>query len=349
MKRKQGGAREGRYSRQLLLENWKQEKLTASKVLVVGIGALGAAAATNLVALGVGEITLVDFDTVEISNLNRQVLFRESDIGKAKVTVAAKHLKELNSDIKINQYNQDMRVLPKGVYESPKAILDCLDSFEDKRWLNSVCVELKKPLIHGGMYGWYGNVQVVIPFKTPCLECQPLIPPERLEKACTPPGKRRREEEQAAATWQKQKIKKTKMPSISTVSTIIGGLQAQQTLKLIMGGEEASLQSNYLFYDGRTESITKLELQRNPNCIVCGEKYAVRTTEYAIDKDEDIRSLKDRLIMSWGLVEPIRAILNGQILQDNKKIGELHLGQGDALYVYDRSMYKPMRLALKVQ
>nr|MDO8135711.1 ThiF family adenylyltransferase [Candidatus Njordarchaeum guaymaensis] len=344
MKRKQVGEKEGRYDRQLIAENWKQENLTSSKVLVAGVGALGSVIATNLVVLGIGEMVLVDFDTIEKSNLNRQFLFREQDVGKPKVDVAGKYLSELNPDVKIRVYNDDIRAVPREVYSSCNVIVDSLDTFEDRRWLNSICVDTKKPLVHGGMYGWFGNVQVVIPFKTPCLECQPLIPAERLQKACTPPGERRKQENNG----RREKEKKNKIPSFSTVSTVIGGIQAQETLKLILGGEETQLLDNYLFYDGKTESFTHLELQRNPECIVCGDKFLLRTVEYAIDRDESIRSLKDRFIMGWGLVEPIRVILRGQMLQDETRIGELSVGKEDALYVYDRSMYKPIRLLLRV-
>lgn len=343
MKRREGEAKEGRYDRQLAAENWKQEKLASSRVLVAGVGALGSIVATSLVALGIGEIVLVDFDTIETSNLNRQLLFRDRDVGKPKVDVASKYLSELNPDVRIHVYNDDIRSVPREVYASCSVVVDSLDTFEARRWLNSICIDTKRPLVHGGMYGWFANVQVVIPFKTPCLECQPLIPAERLQKACTPPGKRRKQESNPEL-----KKKKNRIPSFSTISTIIGGIQAQETLKLILGGKKTPPLSNYMFYDGRSGLFTVLELKRNPECIACGEKYLLKTVEYAIDGHENVRSLKNRLIMSWGLVEPIRTILRGQILQDETRVGELNLGSKDALYVYDKSMYKPIRLLLRV-
>jgi molybdopterin/thiamine biosynthesis adenylyltransferase len=312
-------------------------------VLVAGVGALGSVVATNLVSLGIGEIILVDFDNVEISNLNRQLIFREKDIGKPKVEAASKYLSELNPDVRIRKYDQDLQRLPEEVFESSHVIMDCLDTFEVRRWLNSVCVSLKRPLIHGGLYGWFGNVQVVIPYKTACLECQPLIPAERLQKACTPLGARRLNQQ----VEKEQEEKRRKVPSFPTVPTVIGGIQSQEALKLIMEGKNLSLLDNYLFYDGRSESFTQVQLQRNPDCIVCGEKYVLKTVEYAIDKEENIRSLKDRLIATWGLVEPIRVISSGLMLEDSTKIGELDKGQNVNLYVYDHSLYRPMRLVLK--
>jgi molybdopterin/thiamine biosynthesis adenylyltransferase len=344
MRTKKGTEREGRYARQLIAEDWKQEKLKAAKVLIAGIGALGSVVSTNLVSLGIGEIILVDFDTVEISNLNRQFIFREKDIDRPKATVASEYLRELNPDVRIQVYNADLHTIPKAVFESCNVIVDCLDTFEVRRWLNSVCISLKKPLVHGGIYGWLGNVQVVVPFKTPCLECQPLIPAERLQKACTPLGERRKTEEKEKVFEEEEK---KKVPSIPTVSTLVGGIQAQETLKLVMGEEGTKILDNYLFYDGKSESFTQVQLRRNPDCIVCGEKFSLKTIEYAIDKEENVRSLKDRLIASWGLVEPIRVISNGVILEDNVKMRELGAGENEVLYVYDRSLFKPMRLMLR--
>ena len=343
---KKAGKNEGRYARQLIAENLKQEKLRAAKVLVVGVGALGSVVSTNLVSLGIGETILVDFDTIELSNLNRQLLFRKKDIGRPKVLVAGEYLKDLNPEVTITTYDVDVHSIPKEVFSTCNVIVDCLDTFEVRRWVNSVCVSLKKPLVHGGIYGWLGNVQVVIPFNTPCLECQPLIPTERLQKACTPPGERRKVEEDEK---RKDEEARNKVPSISTVSTLIGSIQAQETLKLIMDGEGTRILDNYLFYDGKAEAFTQVQLQRNPNCIVCGEKFSLKTIEYAIDKEEDISSLKNRLIASWGLEEPIRVISKGIILEDSVKIGELDTGGNETLYVYDHSLFKPMRLMLKTQ
>lgn len=341
MRAKKGEEKEGRYARQLIAENWRQEKLKAAKVLIAGIGALGSVVSTNLVSLGIGVTVLVDFDTIEISNLNRQFIFREKDIGRPKVIAASEYLKDLNPDVRIQVYNADLHTIPKTVFESCNVIVDCLDTFEVRRWLNSVCVSLKKPLVHGGIYGWLGNVQVVVPFSTPCLECQPLIPADRLQKACTPPGERRKAEEKERRTEEEEK---NKVPSIPTVSTLVGGIQAQETLKLIMGGEDIKILDNYLFYDGKSESFTQVQLQRNPDCIVCGEKFSLKTIEYAIDKEENVRSLKDRLISSWGLVEPIRVISNGVILEDDVKMRELEIKENEAIYVYDHSLFKPIRL-----
>jgi hypothetical protein len=143
------------------------------------------------------------------------------------------------------------------------------------------------------MYGWYGNIQVIIPFVTPCLECQPLLPRERFQKSCTPPGKKREKE-----------VEQPKFPSVSTITAVLSGIQAQETLKILLN--LSPLIDNYLFYDGMSQSFTTIKLERNPKCIICSDQYKLEGIEYAIDKQETIRELKERLIATLGLVEPIK-------------------------------------------
>ena len=118
-----------RYDRQILIENWDQEKIRKSKVIIVGLGALGTVAATSLAMAGVGELILIDHDTIEISNLNRQLLFRTQDVGKSKVDIAAQELKRINSDIKITPLNSKIQEVPLSALENVNVILEGLDTF----------------------------------------------------------------------------------------------------------------------------------------------------------------------------------------------------------------------------
>jgi len=172
--------------------------------------------AVFLALMGVGKLILVDMDTVELSNLNRQLLFTEKDIDEYKARVAAEKLREINPNVYVIDRNESLVNVPRRYFEESDVIVDGLDNFEARRWLNSVCVGLNKPLVHGGMYGWYGNVQVVIPYVTPCLDCQPLLPRERFQKSCTPPGKKR------------EKVEPPKFPGVSTISAVLSGIQAQE-------------------------------------------------------------------------------------------------------------------------
>ncbi len=325
---------EGRYHRQKIVEGWNQEKLSQSTVFLAGVGALGSMVAVYLALMGVGKLILVDMDTIELSNLNRQLLFTESDIGEFKAKVAAEKLREMNPNIYVIDRNESLISVPRKYYEESDVIVDGLDSFEARRWLNSVCISLTKPLVHGGMYGWYGNIQVIIPNVTPCLECQPLLPRERFQKSCTPPGKRR------------EKVEQPTFPGVSTISAVLSGIQAQETLKILLN--LSPLIDNYLFYDGLSQSFTKIKLERNPKCIICSDKYRLEGIEYAIDKQETIKELKDRLIVTLGLVEPIRVIHKTRFIEDDTKIEDMELRSGELLFVYDKSLGKPLKLRAKI-
>lgn len=325
-----------RYNRQLLLKEWDQKKLKDSCVMVAGIGALGSVVALNLAMMGVGELILVDFDTVELSNLSKQLLYGEEDLGKPKVEVAGEKLEEVNSEIKIVTLNRDLRKVNRSYFEKCNVIVDGLDTFEVRRWLNSMCISLSKPLVHGGFYGWYGNVQVVIPFKTACLECQPLIPPEKLQKMCTPPGRVRR----------KVKVEEEKIPTVASVATVIGGMQTQEVLKILLG--LPSILENYVFYDGISQSLTKIKLKINPECVVCSDKYRIKGINYTLEYQETLNQLKNRLIITYGLANP-EIVIKGKVISDeNLKISDLKLKTGDVIFVIDERLAKPLKLKIRI-
>lgn len=323
-----------RYNRQMRLKEWNQEKLLNSTVFIAGVGALGSIIALNLAMMGVGHLILCDFDTIELSNLARQVLFKNEDIGKSKVLTAKSALEQINPTIGITALDQKLETIDQKIFEQCDVIADGLDTFEARRWLNSLCVTLKKPLVHGGMFGWMGNVQVVIPFKTPCLECHPLIPQERLQKPCTPPGEERKELE-------KEQPEENKIPTLATVSSIIAGIQSQEVIKILLNSDKVL--STYLFYDANSETITNVELVLNQNCIICG-KYRLEGVNFAIDEEDRIRDIKNRIIMSWGLQEPLQVAIKGIIQKDEVKVKDLSLKEKEPIFVWDKSPSKPLKL-----
>ncbi len=325
--------KESRYERQILLKEWDQQKIRNGKVFIAGMGALGCVVALDLVLMGIGKLIICDFDTIEKSNLSRQMLFQESDINKSKVTVAQKYLIDLNPDVEIIAFNKEIQEVNPKIYEESDVIVDGLDTFEARRWLNSISVDKNKPLVHGGMYGWLGNVQVVIPFKTPCLDCQPLLPQERLQKPCTPPGKKRKKT---------KKVKKApKMPSLLTISTIIGGIQAQETVKLILG--VGKLLDNFLFYDGLSQTFTLMKLNQNSNCIVCG-KNRIKGVDFSVDPRDTVRDLKDRLIMTLDIKEPMKVIVKGIIRNDNVKLNKIGIQNKESILIINKEMAKPLKI-----
>ncbi|MHA1424940.1 MAG: HesA/MoeB/ThiF family protein [Candidatus Helarchaeota archaeon] len=324
-----------RYKRQMLLKEWNQEKLQKSSVFIAGVGALGTIIALNLSMMGVGHLILCDFDTIEVSNLARQVLFENSDVGRSKVVTAKKALERINPTITITALDQNLKTVERKFFEECDVVADGLDTFEARRWLNSLCITLKKPLVHGGMFGWTGNVQVIIPFKTACLECHPLIPQERLQKPCTPPGEARKDE--GSQIQEEEKI-----PTIATVATIIAGIQSQEIIKLLLGSDK--ILDGFLFYDGHSEAFTKVPLVQNPNCIICG-KYRIEGINFAIDLNETIRELKNRVIMTWGLEEPLKMVIKGVIQQDDVTLAGLRIKEKEPIFVWDNlPQTKPLKL-----
>lgn len=326
---------EGRYHRQQLVDRWNQEKIRRARVFIAGVGALGSVAALNLAMMGVGELVLVDYDTVEVSNFNRQLLFREDDVGRNKAEAAKDFLLEVNPEVTVKVFPDNITEVPREEYEKCDVIIDGLDTFEARRWLNSLAVDLRKPLVHGGIYGWWGNVQVIVPYVTPCLECQTLMARERLTQPCTPAGETRKTERvgsEGGAT-----------PALATVSCVIGGLQAQETTKIILGLEPLN---SYLFYDGLSGTFTAVKLERNPKCVVCGEEYAVRGVEYALDPEETFGEFKERVKLTWGLDDPVRVVHAARLVCDDEVIGDV-VREGDLLFVYDQTRAKPVKIKVK--
>jgi molybdopterin/thiamine biosynthesis adenylyltransferase len=164
-----------RYHRQLLIPEFGgegQRRLKNSRIVVIGIGGLGCASATYLTAAGVGHITLVDFDRVELSDLNRQVLYWEEDRGEKKVLVARRRLSRLNPAIEI--IPTFAKITKKNVFsiiKDAQVVVDGLDNLPARLMVNSACVQCKIPYIYGGVSRLRGMVTTILPGKTPCLAC----------------------------------------------------------------------------------------------------------------------------------------------------------------------------------
>ncbi|MFX0123373.1 MAG: ThiF family adenylyltransferase [Candidatus Hodarchaeota archaeon] len=163
-----------RLDRQFRLPGWKQETLKQSTVLIVGIGGLGVEVAKNLAMVSVGKLILVDLDTVEYSNLNRQLLFIGAPEGVSKAEFAAKRLREMNPFISVEAYNCALQNLPPRLYHEADLYIAGLDSIEARSELNRRAVHNQKPLIDAGTAAYNGHVYCVFPFSNACLECDPL-------------------------------------------------------------------------------------------------------------------------------------------------------------------------------
>ncbi|MHA1371038.1 MAG: ThiF family adenylyltransferase [Promethearchaeota archaeon] len=170
--------------------------LKGAMVFIAGVGALGCEIAKDLALAGIGKLILVDLDTIETSNLSRQLLFRLEDIGKPKAEVAAIRVKELNPDMDVEFYFTKIQDLPQSLYENSDVIIAALDNVQARFDLNVIARKVKRPMIEGGTVGFEGHVQVIIPDglklmdETACYRCVVPIPPpdNRLIAACTPKG-----------------------------------------------------------------------------------------------------------------------------------------------------------------
>jgi adenylyltransferase/sulfurtransferase len=237
------GERE-RYDRQIMIKGIGeegQEKLKRAKVFIAGVGGLGSPISLYLAAAGVGTIRLVDHDTVELSNLNRQVLHGDKDIGKRKGDSAVEKLKKLNQSVKVEAVAEmitedNVSQLVDGF----DLIVDALDNLPTRYVLNKAAIDKNMPFFHGAVYGFEGRAMTVIPRKSACLWC-----------------------------IYKGRVTQEKFPVIGVAPAVIGCLQATEVIKYITGIGEL-LTNKLLIYDGLNLEFTKLTVERDPNCQHCG-------------------------------------------------------------------------------
>jgi molybdopterin/thiamine biosynthesis adenylyltransferase len=160
-----------RYNRQKIIEKWDQSKLTESKIIVVGAGALGNYVCAGLIGLGIGNIEIYDFDEIEIHNLNRQSLFTEEDIGKNKADILKDRLTERNSEVNIQGFNE--KITEKNIstlFNDANVIIDAVDNLETRSIISRFCLIKNIPLIHGATSSDGGQI-ATITRETPCIEC----------------------------------------------------------------------------------------------------------------------------------------------------------------------------------
>ncbi len=233
-----------KYSRQIALKEIGEEgqlKLKNSKVAIVGAGGLGSPCALYLSVSGIGEITLIDKDVVELSNLNRQVLHWHRDIGKPKVISFEEKLKELNPYLKVIPKNQKLDLdNVKSLLAGHDFVVDALDNFGDRLILNKACIELGIPYVHGAVYGFEGEVMTIIPGKSPCIGCRGI----------------------------RAKDDQTFFPVIGVVPGVIGTIQASEVIKGILGIGEL-LTDKLLRYNSLTQEFVSFKINKNPKCEYC--------------------------------------------------------------------------------
>ena len=243
-----------RYSRHILLDEIGiegQEHILAAHALVIGAGGLGSPVALYLASAGVGHITLVDHDTVDLTNLQRQIAHRTSSVGQHKVASAAESITAINPGVQVHTIAERAgAALLDTLVPQADVVLDCSDNFSTRQAINRACVEHDKPLVAGAAIRFDGQVSVYDSRQpqAPCYAC--IFPPDQ------PP------EEVQCAT----------MGVFSPIVGIIGAVQAAEALKLLSGAG-TPLAGRLLMLDGRPMAWSEIRMARDPACSVCGKQH----------------------------------------------------------------------------
>ena len=239
-----------RYSRHLALSEVGpegQRRLKGSSVVIVGVGGLGTPAAAYLTAVGVGKVGLVDGDTVEMQNLQRQFLFRETDIGRKKVEVAAEGLRRINPSVEVVAHD---RKLDSGnaleVIRKYEVVIDATDNLPSRYLVNDACVLLGKPDVYASALGFDGQASVFFALLGPCYRClSPSPPPPESVESCEDAG------------------------VFGVLPSVMGGIQAVQAIHILLG-TGSPLIGRLLVFNGLDTTFDEVRLKKDPACRVCG-------------------------------------------------------------------------------
>ncbi len=232
-----------RYGRQMILPDWgtaTQERLRGSRAFVAGAGGLGGPACLFLGAAGIGTLRICDFDKLELSNLNRQIIHDELRVGMVKSESARITLSKLNPDVVVEPITERLEEdnLDEVIGEAD-VVVDCLDNFETRHLLNSWCLRSGVPLVHAGIWGLEGRVTFIHPPETPCLACLfPEAPPQEV------------------------------FPVLGATPGVIGTIQAMEAIKFL-AGTGRNLKGRMLSCDFSEMTFREFPVRRDPACSVC--------------------------------------------------------------------------------
>lgn len=245
-----------RYSRHIILPEVGgagQQKMLEARILLLGAGGLGSPAAYYLAAAGIGNLGIVDFDQVDLSNLQRQIIHSTERIGMLKTESAKKTIQALNPDVNVTLYNQKIdssNIL--SIIKDYDYVVDGSDNFPTRYLVNDACVMENKTLVHGSIYRFEGQVTVFKPNSGPCYRClYPEPPPPGMSPNCQEGG------------------------VLGVLAGIIGNLQVVEVLKLILGIGEP-LVGKLLIYDALKTEFRNLNLRKDASCPLCGEEPTIK-------------------------------------------------------------------------
>src|SRR6516165_7922581 len=246
-----------RYSRHLIMAEVGMEgqlKLKNARVLLIGTGGLGAPLGLYLAAAGVGHLGLLDFDVVDFTNLQRQVTFGSSDVGKPKTEAARTRLSNLNPDIQIQTFATKLTSENAlEIFKDFDVVVDGTDNFPTRYLVNDACVLLGKPNVYGSIFRFEGQATIFGMPDGPCYRClYPEPPPPGLVPSCAEGG------------------------VLGVLPGIVGSIQATEAVKLILGAGEP-LFGRLLHYDALAMTFRTFKVRRNPNCKLCGDQPTSKT------------------------------------------------------------------------
>lgn len=219
-----------------------QKRLKSAHVLVAGVGGLGSPVAIYLATAGIGRLTIIDFDSVDVSNLNRQILHWEGDVSRRKVESAEQKLTKINSNIAVKALN--VKITADNITQLLRdvdLVMDCMDNMETRFIINEACVKEGIPLIHGGVREMLGEITTIIPGNTPCLEC--FLP--------------------------RDLSKKETFPIFGATAAMIASFQVLEAIKFLSGTGEL-LTDRMLFIDAANMEFIMIDLHKKQECRICG-------------------------------------------------------------------------------
>jgi ubiquitin-activating enzyme E1 C len=380
---------EDRYHRQKLVNvlgvAWDQDKLLNSTALIAGMGALGCESAKNLALMGLKKLIIIDNDVVELSNLSRQMLFRDQDVGSPKVAAAERNLMEMNPNIEVEKYYESIENVPMEKYQEADIFLSGLDNFEGRRYLNSMAVTLNKPLVDAGTHGFFGHVRVIIPRITPCYECYP--PKEKQRVWCS---LRRRKSSDLLNELKEHKIKGltsdiveelfsrgyktefdlkyaklkdlTSIPGISEnlakkiQEKIAPKLPAILTTNTIIAGIQSQEAIKVLLgfprtaemfrYNGISGGLDYLNRERRADCWLCGE--GEEAQQINADSNSTVYDLKVQISQRYAIPDPEIAYKEYFPLGEEIRLKDIGAKAGENIFVISKYIAAPKKLKLNL-
>ncbi|MEM2123598.1 MAG: ThiF family adenylyltransferase [Candidatus Bathyarchaeia archaeon] len=323
------------WARNLILWGLKAQKaLRGSSIFIAGAGALGCEVAENLAMLGVGELTIVDYDLIELSNLSRMAPYDIEDLGKPKAAVLADKLMRKYPYTTVKALEKRLEELPRSLFLDSDLLLSCLDNLPSRIYLASIAVKYEIPMIDAGIIGYQGRVHSYIPSKGACPAC--IIPADQypklaeLRNPCTPD------------------MGEAAIPSLSTSNKLVASIQSNEVLKVLLSLKKTPKKTigeplrQLLIIDLKYNRYTAMPVEKNRKCIVCGEGGLAEHKSMRIKaSNEDLRSprkLIDKIKKSEELSEDDYSILteNGSSFKKVEKdewSRIIELARGKYIYV----------------